>query len=401
MADAAGLGAVDVLAVVSHVTHHSWDGALWAYGPYVVELELWASLVPRLRVLAPLRAGEPAGDAARIEAENVEVVAQPEVGGDTTASKVKQAFVVPRIAWSLHRGMRGADAIHVRVPGNLGGLGLLQAPLYSRRLHAKYAGPWTDYPGEPRSWRAQKAVCRSGWFSGPVGVYGRRPNDRPHIYDAFSPSMTEADMEVASSSIEVRRPRVPLRLVFVGRLTRNKGVDVILGAVARLSGRGAAIVLEVIGDGSERASLEALAHQLGIADLVHFSGGLTREEVFERYRRSDVLVMASYAEGLGKVLFEGMAFGLVCVASSVGVVPRLLDGGRGFTFPAGDADALAEVIEGFTEKTFDDVARTARPWALRFTSERFRSDLVEVLDRAWTKGSRPFRPARASAGIGI
>ncbi len=58
-------------------------------------------------------------------------------------------LLLPPMIWQLIACLRRADAVHVRCPGNLGLLGVLIAPLFSRRLIAKYAGQWTGYPGKP------------------------------------------------------------------------------------------------------------------------------------------------------------------------------------------------------------------------------------------------------------
>ena len=122
---------VDHLVVVSHVVHHDDGGRLHAYAPYARELDRWASMVGRLTVAAPVRVGPAPSDTAPLTATNVRVAPQREAGGDRRIDKVAQILRLPQMVWGLDRALRGADAIQVRSPGNLGLLGAVLAPLRS------------------------------------------------------------------------------------------------------------------------------------------------------------------------------------------------------------------------------------------------------------------------------
>jgi hypothetical protein len=162
-------GGVRRLAVVTHVVHHVHEGRVWAYAPYARELDLWAALFPTLVLVAPVRHGVPPGDCAPLDARNLVLRPMPESGGVSWRAKGRQLVRAPWLAWRLWRQLAGVDAVHVRCPGNIGLLGVLVAPLRSRRLVAKYAGQWAGYPGEPRTVRLQRQLLRSGGCRGPSG----------------------------------------------------------------------------------------------------------------------------------------------------------------------------------------------------------------------------------------
>jgi glycosyltransferase involved in cell wall biosynthesis len=99
----------------------------------------------------------------------------------------------------------------------------------------------------------------------------------------------------------------------------------------------------VVGDGPERAQLEALAGQLGLADRVHLAGH--QQDVRPWLAALDVLVLSSDWEGMPNALLEAMAAGLPIVATAVGGVPEVVvDGATGLLVPPGDPSALAEAI---------------------------------------------------------
>lgn len=147
------------------------------------------------------------------------------------------------------------------------------------------------------------------------------------------------------------------RLLFVGRLAAVKGLPILLEAVARLKASRPEIRLDVIGDGPERSLLESLASALGISDCVDFLGYRSQEEVRQHLTRTDVFVMASFAEGVPVVLMEAMSAGVAPVATRIAGVSELVeDGVNGLTVPPGDMDSLLAAIE----RLLDDASLRAR-----------------------------------------
>jgi glycosyltransferase involved in cell wall biosynthesis len=142
-------------------------------------------------------------------------------------------------------------------------------------------------------------------------------------------------------------PGVPRNraLLFVGRLVSDKGVDVLLEAVARLARGGFAPNLTVAGEGPDRRKLERRAGSLGIGRQVTFCGTVTGDALVELMNRHQILVVPSrYHEPFGIVALEGIACGCVIVGSSGGGLADAI-GPCGETFPNGDATALATVLE--------------------------------------------------------
>jgi len=131
-------------------------------------------------------------------------------------------------------------------------------------------------------------------------------------------------------------------LVFVGRLVSDKGVDVLLTALAILRDRGLPSTgLTIAGDGPDRARIIALAEHLRVEKQVTFTGWKSQSEVASLLRRHTILVIPSLiAEGFGLVALEAIASGCVVIGSDAGGLPEAI-GPCGVTFPTGDPVALA------------------------------------------------------------
>ncbi|WP_278102966.1 glycosyltransferase [Microbacterium proteolyticum] len=136
-------------------------------------------------------------------------------------------------------------------------------------------------------------------------------------------------------------PRDANRILFVGRLTSEKGIDVVLHALAQLDPALNA-TFDVVGGGDQRRNLEQLAAQLGVADRVTFHGHASEEDLRSLYTRASVFAIASIAELQSIATMEAMASGLPIVAANAVALPHLVhDGENGYLFEPGDADELA------------------------------------------------------------
>jgi glycosyltransferase involved in cell wall biosynthesis len=143
----------------------------------------------------------------------------------------------------------------------------------------------------------------------------------------------------------------------VGRLAPVKDVPTFLRAARLVRARRPEVRFSLVGDGPQRASLEAEARALGLADAVCFHGW--RRDLPAVYGDLDVVVNASRNEGTPVALIEALAAGRPVVATAVGGTPDVLEGGtHGVLVPAQDEEALAGAIEA-TLATPPSAAQTA------------------------------------------
>ncbi|QAZ66032.1 glycosyltransferase family 4 protein [Solidesulfovibrio carbinolicus] len=138
----------------------------------------------------------------------------------------------------------------------------------------------------------------------------------------------------------------PVRLVFVGRVVHQKGLDVLLTALARLPA-GVDYELTIVGDGPLRGALTEQAAALGVLSRLRFAGWAGREAMPELLRRADLFVFPSRDEGMPNAVLEAMAAGLPVIATRIsGNEEVVADGETGLLVPPDDPDALAGALAG-------------------------------------------------------
>lgn len=382
------------LAVIGDIQHYrDAHGRLCALEPGVNQLDRWADLFDEVVICAPLDAGEPPPGFAPYRATNLRHEPLPKAGGNSPAAKLGLLRHVVRWARTTRRVARSVNAVYLRCPTNIGLVAIFSTWRAGCRRYAMYAGVWHDYTGEPRFFRLQRKLLATRWFGGPVSVYADRDPSRPHLEPFFSPSYSSVDMARAEPSVRGKLDRIsdpaqrgPWRLVTVGRLTDNKNQQTIVRAVSRIVDAGVDAVLDVYGDGPNRAQLAALAQESGVAERVTFHGSVDHAEVMAAFAAADLNLLSTRQEGFGKVLLEGMVYGTVPIFGDSPVAGEISgDGSRGIVFPADDDEALAAAVVGLVQdrERWSAMAGEAHRYAGTMTLEAFQDRVREMLERQW------------------
>nr|WP_319395763.1 glycosyltransferase [uncultured Desulfobacter sp.] len=169
-----------------------------------------------------------------------------------------------------------------------------------------------------------------------------------HLHDTLA--WKPAKMRLIQNGIDVERFctqrntfHEPPTIVAAGRLSREKGFDVLITALHLLAGKQRMFKCLIAGDGPERASLSALRDNLGLIDQVVFLGYV--REIAPFMKNGDLLVLPSRHEGLPLSLLEAMASGLPVIASAVGGIPDLLTPDKGWVVPPANSEVLADTID--------------------------------------------------------
>jgi glycosyltransferase involved in cell wall biosynthesis len=135
------------------------------------------------------------------------------------------------------------------------------------------------------------------------------------------------------------------RLICVGRLSPEKGHLGLLEAFANMLARGIDAELVLVGDGPEKEKIEQTLSKLNLSGKVQLAGLLAEDATLAEIADADILVLASFMEGLPVVLMEAMALGIPVVATRVAGIPELIvDEQNGLLFSPANWDELAEQL---------------------------------------------------------
>jgi len=151
---------------------------------------------------------------------------------------------------------------------------------------------------------------------------------------------TREPLPRAQARQELGLPAEGCLVGWVGRLSEEKGPDVLIDAIPSLAGAPAQFVF--VGAGPGRAQLESRTVALGVDQRVSWIGGVP--DAGRYFRAFDVFVLSSRTEGTPIVLFEAMAAGVPIVATRVGGVPEMLSPGEAMLVSPSDPVALAQAI---------------------------------------------------------
>ncbi len=317
------------------------------------------------------------------------------------ARRARWADVVLVLSLGLPRPSRSRAPVVLRVPGD---------PAWERAVNRGWIEPQEGletFQERRQGWRveafkawrsrearrADRVVVPSDFLRGLVLGWGTDPR-RVEII----PNAVRADAAADLSRLEARRrlgwAADGRYLVAAARLTRWKGIDLAIEAVAEFEG----VQLVVAGNGPERAALVALAAARGAATT--FCGALSRADLALRLRAADYVVVYSAYEGLSHTLLEALALGTPVIASRRGGNAEVVrDGVNGLLVPHPDAAALAAALhDAFAPGVQQRLAGGTAVGLERFEWHRFVERTVATLEAAAAGRSAETGRARPRGG---
>jgi glycosyltransferase involved in cell wall biosynthesis len=372
------------LLIVSHTPHYRAGGTIVGWGPTVREIDHLAGLFREVVHIAPLHEEPAPASSLPYEAPGVRLQTVRPAGGERIADKAGILVRAPDWARTILREVGDADVVHVRCPASISlvALAALQFRCQPRKRWIKFAGNWNPLGTEPLSYRLQRAWLRSGWARSIVTVNGEWPDQPRHVHSFLNPCLTEMEVKEGRRAASGKKLGPPLRLLFVGRLEEEKGVGRAIRVLERLREKAIDAELDVVGDGPERGTFEALSRQLGVEDAIRFHGWLRRTSLGPLFGDAHFLLLPTVSEGWPKVLSEAMAYGAVPLAGRVSCISQYLERFRsGKAFPADDEQAFVDAIATYaaTPATWQEESMRGVEAAALFTYSRHMENVRALL----------------------
>lgn len=170
--------------------------------------------------------------------------------------------------------------------------------------------------------------------------------------------MSETAVEEVHDPVDRDGRSGPVRLLHVGRTVRTKGLRDVIRAMDAL--RDLDVVLDVLGDGNDRAACDELIAELGLGDRIILHGSVPRTVVDDYYRQADIFVFPSYREPGGNVALEAMSWGLPTIVCRRGGPGANVDESCAFLLDAESPVQLAADCAAAIRALTEDAGRRAR-----------------------------------------
>jgi glycosyltransferase involved in cell wall biosynthesis len=366
--------------IVTHTPHIFENNSIYAYAPYIREMNIWEKNVEKLIVVAPMCNGKITDIHLPYKNHNVKFINIPSISLTSGFQIIRTLIVTPVVLFQIFRGMLLSDHIHLRCPGNIGLIGCVVQVLFPKRSKtAKYAGNWDPKAKQPKSYRIQKWLLgNTNWTKNMQAlVYGEWPDQSKNIKPFFT--ATYAQSKIAD--VRQRFFSSPFKFLFVGTLSPGKRPLYCVKIVEALLNKGMEVSLDLYGEGTEREALEVYVRDNELNDTVVLHGNQSANIVEMAYKQSDFILLPSRSEGWPKAVAEAMFWGCVPLVTKVSCVPWMLgDGKRGILLEADLNKDMAQIRTIIADRNkLEDMSEDAQIWSHQYTLDYFEAEIKMLL----------------------
>lgn len=360
--------------IVTHAVHKANKDSIYAYEPYIREMNLWLKYVDEVAILAPF-SNEPI---SKIESNYSfeKVLLKPIKKFDVLSiyNIFKTIFKIPFICFKIFSGMVWADHIHLRCPGNIGLLGCLVQILFpSKPKTVKYAGNWDPNSKQPLSYRLQKMVLSNTFLTRncKVLVYGKWKNQSKNIIPFFTASYRKGEIE----KLPEKKLNDTIRFIFVGTFSEGKQPFLTVNTIEELAKKGLCVTLDMYGNGALFEEVKSYVKNKSLSNCIFLHGNQPKEIVKKAFQKAHFLIFISKSEGWPKVIAEAMFWGCLPIASQVSCIPYMLgEGERGILVKSNTTakDISKLILEMIQHKNhYKNKVNHAENWSQQFTLDSF------------------------------
>lgn len=372
------------LVIISHTAHqlHPTHGYV-GWGSTIREINFLANSWQEVIHIACLEDTPPAGSSQPYTKQNIAYEPIPTFGGRKWWQKINIIYYTPIILLKVHKVIKEATEVQIRLPMGIGLPLLLYFKLRKKQsnqiLWVKYATNW-DEPSSSPSYRLQQLLLKHNWIGCKVTINGNQPNQPPQCITFENPCLTEEQHEDGHYIASKKKLVPPYTFIFIGRVDADKGADLLLESLNSWP-KDKIDKLHIVGEGPLVTPLKNLISELNLN--AQFHGFTSQEIIFELLKESHFLVLPSKSEGFPKVVAEALNFGCLPVISNVGSIPHyILDGETGLIIPKLTKNSVSAAIIRATELNplvHNRMIMNGRKLANRFTFETYLKKLHEEI----------------------
>jgi glycosyltransferase involved in cell wall biosynthesis len=368
--------------IISHTEHYRANDQLYAYAPYVREMNLWLKFVEEVHIIAPVSVDFDQNINVAYKHPKISIKDVPAFSLIGFKEKLSTLKSLPKILNIMYCAMQQADHIHLRCPGNMGLLGCIVQIFFPKTCKtAKYAGNWDPKSKQPWSYKLQKWILSNTWLTKnmKVLVYGEWPNQTKNIKPFFTATYREEEKK----AYKIRNYTQALHFCFVGSLSKGKQPEKAIELVEKLRKEGKDVVLHIYGEGPQRNTIEGQIKNNRLEDSVFLYGNQPKARVKEALQHCHFLILPSKSEGWPKVVAEAMFWGCIPIITPISCIPWILDdGNRGILMKDKDIDETVESLQTLLEtpQQLETMAAHAAEWSRHYTLDKFEEEIRKLIN---------------------
>ena len=349
------------LAIISQVAI-TYNGQVYQtqdlFGKYV---EAFSPYFEEIIIVAPLLSESSRALSYQFKSQNISCFPLSGYQGDSNLKKITKYINYVK---ALFKSVRQWDIVYAFIPGYLGLIGFWLAKFRSKLTLIYVAGDWQavstfKIPRIPKflipiytylnGVVAQLAISCASL----VLVHGKELFNK-YKDKAKRISMSPPRITLSKEDLYFRDDTCisdKIQLLYVGRLSPEKGLPFLIDAVAILKSEEYNVFLNIVGSGEMQSELETKVEKVRISNCVKFWGYVPNGPMlFDIYKASDIFVIPSLSEGLPRVLYEAMANSVPIIATNVGGIPHLIkDEYNGLIISPASAQAIVSSIKRIIE----------------------------------------------------
>lgn len=292
---------------------------------------------------------------------------------------------LPRFVYYLLK----SDVVHAPIPGDIGTIGMILAPLFRKKIFIRYCGNWQQlktFPEKFWAWYGERFAANKIAYLCTGGDIKPPSEKNPSLGWIFSSSMLDREIEnIQPKDFDSNKE---FNIVMGGRLTQEKGFGILIEAVAMIRNKIPNLKVLLFGDGPAGPLFDEQVKNFGLGGTVEFLGKLNTEQVHGVLASADVFCYPTQSEGFPKVIIEALSHGLPIVSTPVSVIPFLINSAErpaGFVVDQKDREGLAEKILFYFHNPAIHRAhsKNAKQIASEYSLENWVDAINEKLNKQW------------------
>ena len=366
-------------SIFTHAEHKLYKGDIYAYAPYVREINFWIAQFDEIVIVSPVSAKDIEEIDLKYEHVNVKHQTVPLLYFKNLQYFLKSIFRTLYVLPRIFSEMNSTDHIHIRCPGNIGMLAcIVQVFFPSKPKTVKYAGNWDPESKQPLSYNFQKWILSNTFLTRNtrVLIYGNWHEKNINLIPFFTASYSENDIDHSNKEFNK-----PYRFLSVGSLVAGKRPLLSIQVVHSLITEGIDAELDIYGRGECEKELAEYIDKNNLQGYIRMHGNQNAEVLKNAFKESHFSLLASKSEGWPKALAEAMFYGCIPIGTQISCVPWMLDyGKRGILIEPSVDLATNEILKYLGKQDeLKKLSLRAMEWSHKYTLEKFNCEIRNLI----------------------